>query len=259
MFLAVDIGNSAVKFAVFRDAASPLCHFKISASPARSSDEYRLIIRRFLAESDPALSVSAAVIASVVPSLTAPISRAAEEISGAKPFLIGAGTHTGFPIRIGIHAQLGADLVANVAAAKEILAPPFVVLDLGTATTFTAVDRSGCLSGAVIHPGLSVCLDALARSAALLAETPLSGPSSLIGTTSDTSVQSGLIFGHAAMIDGLLDRLESELCPEGETLSLVATGGCAGQVLPYCSRRIPVSDDLTLRGSAILYEKNRKK
>lgn len=259
MLLAVDIGNSAVKCAVYDDTRSSLCRFRFAASPARSSDEYRLLIRRFLTETDPALSVSAAVIASVVPSLTLPIARAAEEIAGAKPFLICAGTRTGFPIRIELHAQLGADLAANVAAAKEILAPPFVVVDLGTATTFTAVDRDGALSGAIIHPGLGVSAAALSRSAALLTEAPLSRPSALIGANSDESMQSGLIYGHAAMIDGLIDRLETELSPGGEELSLIATGGFAGQVLPFCRRPIQAVEDLTLRGAVALYDKNRRK
>ena len=259
MLLSIDIGNSVVKFAVYDlPCLEAITGFRIAAIPVRSADEYRLLIGQFLSEKNLDDKIEAAVISSVVPSLTAPIYSAAQDISGAKPFMIGSGTHTGFRISIDIHSQLGADIVSNVAAAKLALAPPMVIVDLGTATTLAAVDAGGDLVGAIIHPGLQISLDALSRSAALLSDVPLIKPNAIIGQNSTASIQSGLIYGHIAMIDGLLDQLAETLCKSGNSLSIVATGGHAEAVIPYCKHSMEIVPDLTVRGAASLFMLNRK-
>lgn len=259
MLLAIDIGNSMIKFAVYnKSSLEKTAGFQIAASSIRSADEYKLHINQFLFAFQLIDQIDASVIASVVPSLTTPIYQAATQICGRKPFMVGAGTHTGFKINIDVHSQLGADIVANVAAARLFCMSPFVVVDMGTATTLTAVDRNGNIIGTIIHPGLKISLDVLADSAALLNDVPLVKPAMLIGQNSISSMQSGIVNGHICMIDGFIRQLRQTLCQENETLSLVATGGHAETVIPYCRNKMKIDSDLTVRGAAALYFANRK-
>ncbi|MCI8611489.1 MAG: type III pantothenate kinase [Clostridiales bacterium] len=260
MLLSIDIGNSVIKFAVYAPPAfEKAAGFRIAASSIKSSDEYRLLINQFLSEFHLTGQIHSSVIASVVPSLTTPIYQAAMAICQNKPFIIGTGTHTGFKINIDIHSQLGADIVANVAAARLMCQPPFVVVDTGTATTFTAINSNGNVVGTIIHPGLQTSLDALTGSAALLNEVPLVKPSTLIGQNSITSMQSGIINGHISMIDGFIQQMREILCAEDERLALIATGGHAQTLIPYCNNKIEIDSDLTVRGAAALYYSNRKR
>ena len=259
MLLSIDIGNSIIKFAVY---TSPELHkaagFHVASTPVKSADEYRLLIRQFLSEAELDGQIDASVIASVVPSLMTPIYHAVWEICGSKPFIIGAGTHTGFQINIDVHTQLGADIVANTAAARQICTSPAVIVDLGTATTFTALDINGNIAGTIIHPGLKISLDVLSRSAALLNDVSLTRPREWIGQNTAESMQSGIINGHICMIDGFLQHLQEMLCDSSNTLSCIATGGHAETVIPHCRKTISIDPDLTVRGAAILYYSNRK-
>ena len=259
MLLSIDIGNSIIKFAVYKlPSFDKATGFHVASSSIKSPDEYRLLMNQFLSESQLSEQINASVIASVVPSLTGPIYQAAMQICGCKPFIIGTGTHTGFKINIDIHSQLGADIVANVAAARLALTPPFVVVDMGTATTLTAIDRNGNIAGTIIHPGLKISLDILSHSAALLNDVPLTKPAVLVGQNTITSIQSGIINGHICMIDGFIQQLHETLCNMDETLSLIATGGHAETVIPNCRYKIEIDPDLTVRGAAVLYYSNRK-
>ncbi len=258
MLLAIDIGNSMIKFAVYNKPLEKIAGFQIAASSIRSTDEYRLHINQFLSAFQLSDQIDASVIASVVPSLTTPIYQAAAQICGHKPFMVGAGTHTGFKINIDVHSQLGADIVANVAAARLSCTPPFVVVDMGTATTLTAVDRNGNIVGTIIHPGLQIALDVLTDSAALLNDVSLVKPAVLIGQNSVTSIQSGIINGHICMIDGFIRQLRETLCEGNETLSMIATGGHAEIVIPHCRNKMKIDADLTVNGAAALYFANRK-
>lgn len=257
MLLSIDIGNTFIKFAVFNDSDEILQRFSLSSYPARSSDEYELLIRQFLSSSD--LCVDAVVISSVVPSLTSPISTAANNITSSRPFFIGAGTHTGFKIKINDSSELGSDIVANTAAALKIISPPFVIVDMGTATTLTVIDKFGDVVGTIIHPGISVSQKSLSNSAAQLYDVTLLKPKKLIGQNSAESIQSGLINGHICMIDGLISCIRREICSsDGLHLSIVATGDFADYVIPYCSEEIMIVPDLTLRGNTVLFRMNRR-
>jgi len=259
MVLAVDIGNSYIKFAVFDETDAVRSFFSISSYPLRSADEYRLLIKQFLCEDDTDISLECAVISSVVPSITLPISNAVSRLTGKRPFIIGAGTHTGFRIKINESSELGADIVSNVAAARTLYSNPIVIIDAGTATTLTAVDSNGDVIGTIIHPGIKICSDVLSRSAAQLTDVVLSYNNKLIGQNSTESIQSGLINGHSSMIDGLISKIRAQLCTDGTSLSIVATGDYAELVIPYCSEKIDIVGDLTMRGSIILYRMNKRK
>ena len=277
MLLTVDIGNSSVSFGVFFASATDpagvrLVHsFKIAAR-ALTADEYALLIRDFLRikHITPSSSsvyydscdgsavdsscVDCGAIASVVPSLTETLCCAVEL------FVVASGIRTGLGIRIKNPAQLGADIVANAAYAASVADAPIVVLDVGTATTLTVIDEDKNILGTVIMPGLSVSLAALAGSAAQLSDISLSAPTSLIGRDSAESVQSGVVYGHAIMIDGFIRNLREQYpsLTANRKFSLVSTGGLSSVVLPHMRNRFTDYPMLTLFGIAYLYYQNRK-
>lgn len=280
MILAIDIGNSSVSCGVFVNAAGTdltaddacLCRFKIAAKHL-SEDEYMLLIGQFLSlhdigfrlsESDAQMpnmitssrSLDACVIASVVPSLTDTIARAAKRLTGIQPLLIGHGVRTGFGIKIQNPEQLGADIVANVAGAFLYVKPPFVVLDVGTATTITYVSPQKEILGTIIMPGIAVSMSALTDSAALLSTVSLEKPQELLGRSTSESIRSGVIGGHALMIDGFLRNIRETYPCDDKKLSLIATGGLAVSILPYCRNKFLQVTDLTLRGAVSLHVKN---
>lgn len=283
MILAIDIGNSSISCGVFRYTAdadlttddSCLCRFKIAAKHL-SEDEYMLLFCQFLSyhgigfqssgmqspfamptTSDPSRTLDACVIASVVPSLTDTIARAAKTLTGVQPLLIGHGVRTGFGIKIQNPEQLGADIVANVAGAFLYVEPPFVVLDVGTATTLTYVNCQKEVFGTIIIPGIAVSMAALTDSAALLSTVSLEKPQELLGKSTSESIRSGVIGGHVLMIDGFLRNIrETYGNVDDKKLSLIGTGGLAPSILPYCRNKISYVADLTLRGAVALYRKN---
>jgi len=284
MLLALDIGNSSISVGVI-DLSSKEIHpsslihrFKISAK-GLSADEYALLIYNFLKirnicpaedsafSSDPIgsqvsghLRLTHAVIASVVPAMTDVVAKAAELLIGKEPFIICAGVKTGLGIRIKNPEQLGADIVANAAYAVEHTPVPFVILDVGTATTLTVVDKSKNIIGTVIMPGLAVSLQALSGSAAQLSDISLNAADVLIGRDSAESVRSGVVHGHVYMIDGFIRNIRESLAGKGETekLSLVSTGGLSHIVLPHLRNRFTDYESLTLLGAARIFLLNNR-
>lgn len=265
MLLAIDIGNSSISVGVFdiSDKLSPkiVSSFKI-ASRDLSADEYAVRIKDFLSH-DPAInsvSVSAAVISSVVPSLTDSLSRAAFSICGKQPFIISSGIRTGFGINIKNPEQLGTDIVSNVAAALSTADVPLAVLDMGTATTITVVDGNKCILGTIIIPGVKIALSALYDSAAQLGDIVIDGDPELIGRDTKSSICSGIIHGNALMIDGFIRNIREELNlkESGQKLGLIATGGLSELILPHLRNKFVFDKNLTLKGLAHLYCKNHR-
>ncbi len=284
MLLALDIGNSSISVGVFDLNKCQTCDkvpedhlvhgFKISAK-GWSADEYALQLcnllkiknihpsarsRFFREDSSDGITVNHAVIASVVPSATEVLAKAAELLTGEAPFIIRAGVKTGFGIHIKSPEQLGADIVANTAYAVDTAATPIVILDVGTATTLTVVDSQKNLLGTIIMPGLKVSLQALSGSAALLSDIPLTVSDVLIGRDSSESVRSGVVNGHCIMVDGLLRSIREQIDSSGahEKLSLVATGGLAHIILPHLRNKFTYVESLTLLGEAKIYLLNHK-
>ncbi|MBQ8187124.1 MAG: type III pantothenate kinase [Clostridia bacterium] len=273
MLLAFDIGNSSITIGAFRlhaDGTNELvCRFGISACAGSTSDEYVMFIRDYLEHAGIAVhgqepisgdAIDCAVISSVVPGLTHVLSRAAKILSGSDPFIITPGIHTGFGIRIKDPAQLGADIVSNAAYSLRLLDVPLVILDMGTATTLTVVDKNADIIGTIILPGLRISMDALTDSAALLNGVSLDKPEHLIGRDSRESILSGVIGGHILMIDGFLRNIREELNLKetGEKLGLVSTGGLAECIIPHTRNRFTHEPSLTLYGAAELYRRNVK-
>lgn len=273
MLLAFDIGNSSITVGAFRlhaDGTNELvCRFGIAARADSTSDEYVVFIRDYLEHAgigvhgqstDSGSVIDSAVISSVVPGLTHVLSRAARILSGSEPFIITPGIHTGFGIKIKDPAQLGSDIVSNAAAAIRLSNVPFVILDMGTATTLTVVDKHHDIIGTIIMPGLRISMDALTDSAALLNGVSLEKPEELIGRDSRTSILSGVIGGHILMIDGFIRNIREELGlkESGVKLGLISTGGLAECIIPHTRNRFIHDDSLTLSGAAELYRKNKR-
>ncbi len=259
MLLSADIGNSYIKFALFDSSDTILTRFKLSTDTKRSSDEYYIIIKHFLFDYNNDLQITESVVSSVVPSVNSAVISALEKLTGTRPFMIGSGTHTGFRINIYDASELGADFVSNTAGALSKYSTPCIVIAMGTATTFTLIDSNSNVNGTIIHPGLKICARALTNSAALLTDINVSKPQKLIGQNSEESIQSGLINGHICMIDGIIDKIIYQNGLDENAVSLVATGGLVPYVIPFCSHNITIDQDLTLRGSVILYRLNRKR
>jgi len=261
MLLAFDIGNSGISFGVFDLNQEPTAlrmQARISSDLKRSADEYIFFLRSILdIHQITASMIDCAAVSSVVPELTAVIAAAARFFCSNDPLIIGPGVRTGLNIRIDQQTQLGADIVANTVAALSLVPAPAVIVDLGTATTFAAVDQTSALIGTVICPGIRTSLNALASAASLLAGSDLIRPDFLIGKNTHDSVNSGVLNGHILMVDGFIRELRQNLCDDSEQkLSLIATGGLAEYVIPHCRNKFRMVPALTLCGVAEIFRRN---
>ncbi len=252
VILAVDIGNTKVRFGCYREGRK-LADLSVSARTHRLSDEYALMLQEFFRGS----GVDGCIIASVVPRLTGVLSDAVRSAFGCTPLFVGHGIRTGLDIRTDHQAELGADIVANAVGARAKLTPPFAVIDLGTATTLAVVDGADRLVGVSIMPGLSASARALAESCAGLSEINIAPPKALLGKNTPDALLGGLVYGFASMVDGMIDRARREL--DLPALALIACGGSAAKVIPYCREQIALDPDLTLDGLCRLWELNQKK
>lgn len=263
MLLAFDIGNSGISFAVIDITTEPaeiIAQSRIASFPCRSADEYVLLIRDILSLHNISTDcITDCAISSVVPHLTDVISDASRRFTGHPPLVIGPGVRTGLNIRVESQTQLGADIVSNTVAALALTDAPCVIVDVGTATTIAAIDCDRTLIGAIICPGLQVAASALSDSASLLSASELAVPTSVIGKNTRDAVNSGVIYGHVYMIDGFVRELRSQLQDESinKKLSLIATGGLAERVLPFCRNKFRIVPALTLLGVAEIFRRNR--
>lgn len=258
MLFASDIGNSSISFGVFDDAGELLLKSKVDAVKTGSADEYAVLFRGILdLYGFDCTGITDAMICSVVPSLTRTVCAAIRRLFGVSPLEVGPGVKTGLNIKIDLQAQLGADLAANAVAALSHTSAPLAIVDFGTATTFTVINREGILEGVIICPGVRVSLDALAHSSAELPDISVAPPRRFIAKNTQDSMRAGALYGHAAMTDGLIAKIRSTLGEE--RLSLIATGGYAEAVLPYCKEAAEHLPDLTLTGLYLLFRKNNRK
>lgn len=248
MLLAVNMENTYFTFGVF-DHETLLFTSQISATESRSADEYAVILSGLLRMHDLSPSaVTEAILASVVRPLTERFAEAIRMLTGIHPLSVGPGVRTGLNIKTDFPTQIGADIVANAVAAVKICAQPTVVIDLGTATTIVALNAKGELSGVLILPGAATSLDALSSNAAELPRISIESPKALLGRNTVDSMTAGIVYGHAAMIDGLLDRIEEEW--SSLDLHIIATGDLAKRILPFTKRKdaILLEPNLTLIG-----------
>jgi type III pantothenate kinase len=219
------------------------------------ADEYAMLLKELLGEAGLGFeSIDGAVMASVVPPLTAIFQELAERYLGQHALVVGHGVKTGVHIRIDNPAEVGADRVANTAAVQKLYGGPAVVLDLGTATTFDVVSDQGEYLGGAIAPGLGISAEALVRSTARLPKVALSVPEQAIGRSTVSAMQSGLVFGYVGLVKELVGRLKVEL---GGNSKVIATGGMADLISEWTHVIDIVNPRLTLEGIRIIYGLNR--
>ncbi|MDR1891535.1 MAG: type III pantothenate kinase [Oscillospiraceae bacterium] len=257
MLLAIDIGNSNIILGAFggERGTPPLFVARISTRAGSTADECAVTLSGVLSLYRFApIAFDGALISSVVPGLDSAWLDAVSRVCGIPAVLLGPGVKTGLNIKIDNPAQLGADLVAGAVAASELFPLPAAVIDLGTATKISALDENGAFLGCVISAGVELSLRALASGTAQLPLVHLKAPARVIGTNTANSMKAGLITGTAAMLDGLVGRMEEEL---GLKMTAIATGGLAKPVISSCKREIIHCENLVLEGLRIIYYRNR--
>jgi len=255
MLLTADVGNTEIVLGVFE--GSELRHtWRLSTRPERTSDELALQLAGFLEHRDLDLrtDLDGMCIASVVPDVTSAFREMAESYLSFAPLIVGPGTKTGVPVLTDNPREVGADRVVNSLAAFTRFGGPSIVVDFGTGTNFDVVSDKGEFLGGVIAPGLQISAAALFGRTARLTRVDLQPPRSPIGKSTVEAIQSGLIYGTAGEVDGIVDRLRAELEAPGATV--VATGGLAPVVLPHCRTVDHHEPWLTLEGLHLVYEKN---
>ena len=256
MILTVDINNTSAVFAVM-DEGKALFMLRLSSDRSKTADEYAVLIElAFRQRGFDIKSVEGAIISSVVPPLTAIIKDAVELVTGRVPSIVGPGIKTGLNIRLEDPTELGGDFVASAVAAIADYPLPCVIVVMGTAIAMGIIDKGGNYVGGIISPGPMVSQEALARGAAMLSNVSITPTPQVICKTTNTCIQSGIVHGSAALIDGLLDRVEAEL---GEPVSVVVCGDWADTISPYCKRHGMITDkEILMRGLWMIYKKNKR-
>lgn len=254
MLLTIDIGNSNIVFSL---SGSERKLYRLETMPDRSAEEYLPQVAELFSREKVDLSVvDGAVLCSVVPELVPVMSRVTRELTGLTPYVISPASESGLTLAIAEADTLGADILAADAAAAAEYSLPAIIYDMGTATTVTVVDKDRRYIGGAILPGVRLGINALFSGTAQLPSVPVQAPPRAICGTALESIQSGAVFGAAAMMDGLADRFEAEL---GEKCTLIATGGLAGCIVPHCRRDFIYDESLLLRGMELIYRMNCEK
>ncbi len=255
MILAIDIGNTNI---VLGCIDQDRCVFveRLSTVRTKTELEYAIDIKNVLDIYHIRRNeLEGGIISSVVPQITTIVKMAVEKILKREALVVGAGIRTGLNIRIDNPAQLGSDLVVDSVAGISEYPVPLLIFDMGTANTVCVIDRNKNYIGGMIYPGIGVSLDSLTAHASQLGGISLEAPEHIVGKNTAECMKSGVLYSSAAAIDGIVDRLEEEL---GSDVTVVATGGLAKKIVPYCRRKIILDDNLLLKGLAIIYRKNRK-
>jgi len=253
MLLAIDMGNTQTVVGLL-EGPKPAHHWRFATDRSRTPDQYRLLLQGFFdLDGIDADTVTGVVMSSVVPHATEALHTAAELFDSVEVLIVGPGIKTGMPILIDNPKEVGADRIVNAVAARHAYGTPVVVVDFGTSTNFDVVSREGEYLGGAIAPGLEVSMDALVSATAALRGVALEPPRAATGKGTVEAIQSGLLYGHAGLVDGIMARIVDELGPGTAT---VATGGLAPVIVPHCRTVDHIDEFLTLSGLRLLWERN---
>ena len=253
MLLAIDIGNTNIVIGGIRDGKI-IFEARIATDHIKTSDQYGVDIKNILSLFDTKPGdIRDCIISSVVPPVFNSVRTGVIKVIRKPPLVVGPGIKTGLNIQMDTPSQVGSDRIVIAVAALAEYEPPLTLVDMGTATTIEVVGKGNTYLGGCIIPGVRVSLEALTSRTAQLPGIRLDKPKEVIGKNTIECMRSGIVYGTAAMIDGMLDRVEEEL---GYSTTVVATGGMAQFVVPLCRRKIQVDRDLLLKGLNIIYKKN---
>jgi type III pantothenate kinase len=254
LLLTIDLGNTNTVLGVF-EGAELRAHWRLATRREQTADEYGILVRNLFASSGLApAGIEGVALASVVPPLTPVLVALSKQYLNLEPLVVEPGVRTGMPILYEPPGDVGADRIVNGVAAFAAYGGPVIVVDFGTATTLDVVTRKGEYLGGVICPGVGISADALFQRAARLPRVDVRHPGKVIGRSTVASIQSGMYFGYAAMVEGLIARLRAEL---GESARVVATGGLAETLAGEIPSIEAVDPVLTLTGLRLIWERNR--
>lgn len=254
MLLTADIGNSNIVIGgIFQNDVRFTA--RITTDKNATADMLAISLKNILSlYSYGDKNFNGAIISSVVPPVTQSMKEAIEKVTEITPVVIAPGIKTGLNIVIDNPAQTGSDMVADNVAAYNIYKKAVVVIDMGTATVISVTDKNGNFRGGAIHPGVTTSLNALSQNTAQLPFIDIEKPKKVVGTNSIDSMRSGIVYGTAAMIDGMIDRIRTET---GYDFVCVATGGHAKYIVPHCKEKIIYDENLLLKGLGIIYNLNK--
>ena len=255
MILAIDIGNTNIVIGCCADG-QVIFRERVSTNPTATVLEYAAMLKMaFDMNRADITAVDGAILSSVVPAVTLTMRDAVHKYLHLTPLVVGPGMKTGLNIALDNPATMGSDLVVGAAAALAIHDPPLIIIDMGTATTFSYLSES-TYKGCVIIPGVRIAVEALSGRAAELPHISLEQPPSIFGRSTIDAMRSGVLYGNAAMIDGMIQRMEAEAKP---VATVVMTGGNAEMIQPHCKRKILIDENLLLDGLYYLYQKNHER
>jgi type III pantothenate kinase len=257
MLLVVDVGNTQTHFGLFADGSATINeHWRFATVRESTGDELGAALANLLGLRGMAFGdVEHSIVSSTVPQLSEQWTLMARRYLGHEMLVVGPSIRTGMPIRYDNPHEVGADRLANAVAAYDKVHATCVIVDFGTAITYDVVSAAGEYLGGIITPGAEISIDALYDRAAKLPKVELARPRSLIGKSTVDAIRSGIVYGFAGQVEGIVRRLRSEL---GSTTCVIATGGLAGELVPFIRETIDEVDDLlTLNGLRLIYERNR--
>lgn len=255
MILAIDIGNTNIVVGCF-DKDKVLFVERVSTDHTKTELEYAISLKNVLEIYDiKPSSVDGGIISSVVPPLTNVLKASAEKIISGEVLVVGPGIKTGLNILMDNPASLGSDLVVDAVAAIHEYPVPLIFIDMGTATTISVIDEEKRYRGGMILPGMRVSMDSLTSRTAQLPHISMEAPKKLIGRNTIDCMKSGMVYGNASCIDGMIRRIKKEL--ERDDVTVIATGGLSKVIIPYCEENIIYDNELLLKGLRLIYEKNK--
>ena len=254
MLLTIDVGNTQTHIGMFR-GEELLQHWRFATRPEATGDELAITLVSLLALRGHTLhDVDGAIVSSVVPQLAHEYEGVSERYFEGTLIVVGPGVKTGIPIRTENPHEVGADRLVNAVAAYDRIGGACVVVDFGTTINYDVVAEEGALLGAIFTPGVEISIAALAARAARLPNVDIEPPRELIGRSTVTAIQSGIVYGFAGQVDGIVGRLRDHM---GDSLTAIATGGLAASIAPFCAEIDETDDLLTLTGLRLVWERNR--
>lgn len=255
MLLAIDVGNTQTVIGLFDESDKLFYQWRVATRADETADEKGILLSNLLlSDGLNAADISGVALSSVVPDCTTAMVGMSRRLLKLEPLVVNFATTKQFKIAYKHPREVGADRIVNALAAIKLFGAPLIIVDFGTATTFDVISSAGAYLGGAIAPGVRISANALFTAAAKLSRAPLVAPKKAVGTDTASSVQAGIIFGGAALVDGMIERIKTETKSKYKT---IATGGLAELITPYCSTISHIEPSLTLYGLQLVFkEKN---